>query len=108
MLSPDWKFYDGYTIPNVKRLDEYFDHIDKLPAIDPPQIFGLHSNADITYSTNRAKAMLEKIVNIQPKEANSNSSSGETRDKIVQNIAHDMLSKLPTNFIEHEVCVEEY
>lgn len=47
--------------------------------------------------------MLEKIVNIQPKEANSNSSSGETRDKIVQNVAQDMLSKLPTNFIEHEV-----
>ncbi len=47
--------------------------------------------------------MLEKIVNIQPKEANSNSSNGETRDKIVQNVASDMLSKLPANFIQHEV-----
>jgi dynein heavy chain len=47
--------------------------------------------------------MLEKIVNIQPKEVNSNSSTGETRDKIVQNIANDMLSKLPANFIQHEV-----
>lgn len=50
--------------------------------------------------------MLENIVNIQPKEANSNSSTGETRDKIVQNIAHDMLAKLPMNFIEHEVSAE--
>lgn len=49
--------------------------------------------------------MLEKIVNIQPKEANSNSSNGETRDKIVQSIANDMLTKLPANFIEHEVRV---
>jgi hypothetical protein len=47
--------------------------------------------------------MLEKIVNIQPKEANSNLSNGETRDKIVQNIANDMLSKLPANFIQYEV-----
>jgi dynein heavy chain len=74
--------------------------------IDPPQIFSLHPNADITYSTNRAKSMLEKIVNIQPKEANANSSSGETRDKIVQNVASDMLSKLPANFIQHEVSLE--
>ncbi len=50
--------------------------------------------------------MLEKIVNIQPKEANANSSTGETRDKIVQNIASDMLSKLPANFIQHEVNLE--
>jgi len=51
--------------------------------------------------------MLEKIVNIQPKEASSNSSGGETRDKIVHNIASDMLGKLPANFIQHEVCKEK-
>jgi hypothetical protein len=51
--------------------------------------------------------MLEKIVNIQPKEANSNSSIGETRDKIVHNIASDMLSKLPANFVQYEVCLKE-
>ncbi len=91
----------------MKRLDEYMDYIDKLPLTDPPQIFGLHSNANITYSTNRARSMLEKIVNIQPKEASSNSSGGETRDKIVHNIASDMLAKLPANFIQHEVCKEK-
>ncbi|CAF1079469.1 unnamed protein product [Adineta steineri] len=103
LLSSNFKFYDNYSIPKVKRLDEYIDYIDKLPLIDPPQIFGLHPNANITYSTNRAKSMLEKIVNIQPKEATSNISGGETRDKIVHNIASDMLAKLPENFIQHEV-----
>ena len=108
IFTSEFKFYDGYSIPNVKRLDEYFDYIDKLPLIDPPQIFGLHSNADITYSTNRAKSMLEKIVNIQPKEASSNTFGGETRDKIVHNIGIDMLSKLPPNFIQHEVKKKKF
>ncbi|CAF4303925.1 unnamed protein product, partial [Rotaria sordida] len=98
-----FKFYDGYSIPKVKRLDEYIDYVDKFPLIDPPQIFGLHSNADITYSTNRTKSMLEKIIHIQPKEASSNISGIETRDKIVYNLANDMLIKLPKNFIQHEV-----
>ncbi|CAF4048027.1 unnamed protein product, partial [Rotaria sordida] len=93
LFSSDFKFYDGYSIPKVKRLDEYIDYVDKFPLIDPPQIFGLHSNADITYSTNRTKSMLEKIIHIQPKEASSNISGIETRDKIVYNLANDMLIK---------------
>ena len=103
MFSSDFQFYDAYGIPRGKRLDDYVDYIAKLPLTDPPQIFGLHPNADITYSTNRAKVMLEKIVQIQPKEANANTSGGETRDKLVHGIAKDMLVKLPVNFVQHEV-----
>mgnify|MGYP006897147028 CR=1 FL=1 len=33
----------------------------------------------------------------------SSTSSGEIRDKLVHNHAHDMLTKLPKNFISHEV-----
>ncbi|CAF4008631.1 unnamed protein product [Rotaria magnacalcarata] len=103
LFSSDFKFYDGYSIPKVKRIEEYIDCIDRFPFIDSPHIFGLDSNADITYSTNRAKSMLEKILHIQPKEANSNISGGETRDKTVHNLANDMLIKLPKNFIQYEV-----
>jgi dynein heavy chain, axonemal len=87
----------------VKRLDEYIDAIDRLPLIDSPQIFGLHANADITYSSYRAKTMLEKIVHIQPKQVNVDSSTGDTRDRIVQTVVQDMLIKLPTNFVPFEV-----
>lgn len=79
------------------------DYIEKFPLIDSPQVFGLHANAEITYSTNRTKLMLEKILHMQPKEMNSNSSSGETRDKVVYALANDMLTKLPKNFIHYEV-----
>ncbi|CAF2249400.1 unnamed protein product [Rotaria magnacalcarata] len=46
--------------------------------------------------------MLEKILHIQSKEANSNISGGETRDKILHNIENDMLIKLLQNFIQYE------
>ncbi|CAF4381878.1 unnamed protein product [Rotaria sp. Silwood2] len=43
LLSSDFLFHDGYSVPKVKCLHEY---IDKFSLIDPLQIFGLHPNAD--------------------------------------------------------------
>ncbi|CAF3344497.1 unnamed protein product [Rotaria socialis] len=102
LFSMDFKFYDEYMIPKAKRVEDYLDAIDRCPLIDSPQIFGLHANADITYSTNRTKFMLEKILQIQPKEATANLSGGETRDTIVHHLVNEMLIKLPLSFIPHE------
>jgi len=44
---------------------------------------------------------LDEIVNIQPKD--SSAGGGETRESIVRRQADDMLSKLPDDYIPHEV-----
>jgi len=48
-----------------------------------------------------ANEMLDTIVNIQPKD--SSGSGGETRESVVYKLADDMLSKLPEDYIPHEV-----
>ncbi|CAF0971632.1 unnamed protein product [Didymodactylos carnosus] len=101
IFSNEFKYYDGYHMSKARKLEEVLYCIDKLPLIDPPQVFGLHPNADITYSTNLAKALLDEIVSIQPKEVGV--LVGESREKIVHNVCGDMLSKLPANFAQHEV-----
>lgn len=45
--------------------------------------------------------MLETIMNIQPKD--SGGGGGETRESIVYKLADDMLEKLPSDYIPHEV-----
>ena len=82
-------------------LDEYRSYIETLPLVDSPECFGLHSNADITYSTNTANTMLSTIVSIQPKD--SGGSGGETRESVVYKLADDMLDKLPPDYKPHEV-----
>ena len=47
--------------------------------------------------------MLDKIVSIQPKDTASGSRTGETREKLVQNLSKDMLNKVPMNFVQHEI-----
>lgn len=53
------------------------------------------------YQTKTSAEVLNTITNIQPKE--SGGELGETRESIVYNIAEDMLKKLPSNYVPHEV-----
>ncbi|XP_071074543.1 dynein axonemal heavy chain 8 [Dasypus novemcinctus] len=101
MFEPSFCFYTGYKIPVCKTLDQYFEYIQSLPSLDNPEVFGLHPNADITYQSNASSAVLETITNIQPKE--SGGGVGETREAIVYRLSEDMLSKLPPDYIPHEV-----
>lgn len=49
MFSDDFMFYEGYKIVRFKNLTDYVAHIDTFATVDPPQAYGLHPNADITY-----------------------------------------------------------
>uniref|UniRef100_H2YUI8 AAA+ ATPase domain-containing protein n=1 Tax=Ciona savignyi TaxID=51511 RepID=H2YUI8_CIOSA len=101
MFTDAFCFYIGYKIPTFKTTKEVMDAIDTLPLTDTPEVFGLHMNADITYQTNSATAILDTILNIQPKDAGG--GSGETRESVVFRQAHEMLMKLPPDYVAHEV-----
>ncbi|VDP97505.1 unnamed protein product [Trichobilharzia regenti] len=96
-----FEFYHGYIIPKCRTIDEYQVNIDNLPLVDSPECFGLHPNADITYSTNTVNSMLTTIVNIQPKD--SGGGGGETRESVVYKMADDILGKLPPDYNPFEV-----
>uniref|UniRef100_A0A8C7ITK8 Dynein axonemal heavy chain 8 n=1 Tax=Oncorhynchus kisutch TaxID=8019 RepID=A0A8C7ITK8_ONCKI len=101
IFEPTFCFYTGYKVPVCKTVEQYMEYIATLPALDTPQVFGLHPNADITYQTNTSAEVLDTITNIQPKE--SGGGAGETRESIVYRLAEDMLEKLPPNYVPHEV-----
>lgn len=53
------------------------------------------------YQTNLSKDILDTIMSIQPKD--SGGGGGETRESVVYKLATDMLSKLPADYLPHEV-----
>ena len=53
-------------------------------------MFGLHSNADITYQINTAAGILDQILEVQPKDS-AGGGKGESREGTVKRLAEDML-----------------
>jgi len=61
----------------------------------------VHAHRDGSYQTNMVNEMLATIVSIRPKD--SGASGSETRESVVHRFADDMLSKLPADYVQHEV-----
>ena len=94
-------FYKGididYRIPSDGPLSNYTNMIDSLPHVNSPEIFGLHSNAEIGYFTNTTSDLLRNLVTMQYNGV-SESSLLVNKDTYVGNVAKDIRSKLPELF----------
>ncbi|KAG8470448.1 hypothetical protein KFE25_008869 [Diacronema lutheri] len=102
ILQPTFSFYElgslRYAIPtgNMGDIDTFRRYIEAMPLIDNPEVFGLHTNADLAYRTMQTNVVLETILDVQPKE--SGGGGGLTREEIVLRQAEDLQVKLPADF----------
>eukprot|EP00743_Colponemidia_sp_Colp-15_P002217 GILK01002403.1.p1 GENE.GILK01002403.1~~GILK01002403.1.p1 ORF type:complete len:1329 (-),score=303.46 GILK01002403.1:72-3644(-) len=83
-------------IPDGTELSTYRDYVSNFPAVDSPEVFGLHANADLTFRSKEAQDVLTTIQNTQPKDATS--SSGKSREEIVREKALELSAKLPEDY----------
>ena len=85
-----------YCIPDGSHKDDYVDVIENLPLANTPEIFGLHSNAEISYYTLAAKDMWKQLVELQPQTGEG--TSGISREGFIGGVASDIQGKLPPLF----------
>lgn len=50
LFTENFEFYKGYPMLVYKQVSDYLKVIDEMSTVDPPQVYGLHHNADITYA----------------------------------------------------------
>uniref|UniRef100_A0A336KTI1 CSON011058 protein n=1 Tax=Culicoides sonorensis TaxID=179676 RepID=A0A336KTI1_CULSO len=85
-----------YVIPEASTRQEFIDFVDELPLSNSPEVFGLHPNAEIGYYTQAVKEMLHNLIELQPQTGITEGTL--TRDEIIDNVADDILKKLPKQF----------
>ncbi len=82
-----------YIVPEVGTLASFKDYISSLPLVDPPEVFGLHENANITYQAQESDKIVQTILSIQPRL--STGSGGKSQDEIVIELAIELEHQLP-------------
>lgn len=98
VLKDSFKFSDSgvYYCPPESELQTYVDYIQNdLPINDLTEIFGLHDNADITSAINETNELLLNVLSLMPRVA---SGSGKSQEEEMQELANDILNKLPAPF----------
>eukprot|EP01012_Entosiphon_sulcatum_P023110 TRINITY_DN280_c0_g1_i1.p1 TRINITY_DN280_c0_g1~~TRINITY_DN280_c0_g1_i1.p1 ORF type:complete len:2686 (+),score=823.42 TRINITY_DN280_c0_g1_i1:5663-13720(+) len=94
ILQPAFAFREGYAIPPFEEIIKHREFIaQNMPLVDPPEVFGLHANADITYRTRQSNLILSTILDVQPRQTSS--GGGATREETVVHTADDLLKKVP-------------
>uniref|UniRef100_A0A8C4VGB9 Dynein axonemal heavy chain 3 n=1 Tax=Falco tinnunculus TaxID=100819 RepID=A0A8C4VGB9_FALTI len=82
---------DDYYIPPHGPYESYIEYIQSLPITTHPEVFGLHENADITKDNQETNQLFHGVLLTLP------------REDIVEDLAQDILSKLPDGFDVKEV-----
>jgi hypothetical protein len=60
-----------YKIPRVTNKLDILEYVNALPAIDPPEMCGLHPNATISFQKQETSRILNSLVDICPQTTSS-------------------------------------
>jgi dynein heavy chain len=81
----------------------YMDYIDGLPTNAGPEVFGMHSNANLTSAMAESFEIFETVLSL---EASAGSSGGDSFDTVVGHAAHGIEDKLPGLFNLMEIMMQ--
>lgn len=70
--------------------EEFF--IKRIPLISSPEVFGLHTNAEIQYLEQSTREMWINLAELQPRSTSSDSIS---REDYLLNVCNTIQQKLP-------------
>ncbi|CAM39839.2 putative dynein heavy chain [Leishmania braziliensis MHOM/BR/75/M2904] len=91
-----------YVVPSSGTLAEAQEHIQAMPLVDEPAVFGMHDNANLRYQLQTSEYLLTKIVSIQPRLVGSAGSSGATPEGEVRRKCQELEATLPAPLTREE------
>jgi len=88
-----------YSSPEELELADVRQMIEAYPLEDEPEVFGLHSNANITFQMKTVKEFMETMLNISPRQAEAK-GAGQSPDDICLAMAANFEKQIqqPLNF----------
>eukprot|EP01042_Synura_sphagnicola_P000006 gene6-7_t len=91
----------SYMIPNVLEMDDFMSYIQRFPDVDPPEVIGLHPNADLTFRFKEVHQLMDTILETQPTQSGL-SSGGKSREDTVFAKCIDLMEGMPNDYVEDQ------
>ena len=93
-----YKFSESgiYYAPPSGQYESYVEYIKNvLPLNDEPEVFGMHTNANITSGLNYSNELLFKVLELQPQISDGGASS---TDNIIKQKCKEIIGSIPKAF----------
>jgi dynein heavy chain len=105
VMSDSYQFTENarYLSMPEQSLKMYLASIRDFPINDAPSIFGLHSNAEVTYQQGEAFTMFSNLLQVQTQ---AGGSAGQTREEVIFGLATDLLKAVPVRFDQKGVVAK--
>jgi dynein heavy chain len=98
VLEGEANLAPGFPPPPSSDFNGYLQYIAEVLPPESPYLYGLHPNAEIDVLTTTSENLFRTVLEMQPRDASGEGSSGTTREEKVKSLLDDVLEKLPEEF----------
>ncbi|XP_072544049.1 dynein axonemal heavy chain 2 [Salminus brasiliensis] len=85
-----------YYIPRDGPQTAYREYISLLPAVEHPEVFGQHPNADIASQISETRTLFDTLLSLQPQVTSTAATgAGPSREDKVLELSADVRQKIP-------------
>jgi dynein heavy chain len=89
-----------YKCPADGTYSEAIAHINRLPVVDDPEIFGMHENANTIYYRDCSRVLIADMLALQPRDTGG--GEGMSGDQIVTGTADQLQEQVPLELDEDD------
>jgi len=93
-----------YVVPVTGSLDIYHNQVENQPRVNTPEVFGLHSNAEIGYFTTASKEIFEQKLVLGA--GAGGGGGGGKQDEVMDKVAREIIEAAPPLFDVFKVQTE--
>lgn len=103
LLSGDLAFCSDFDAPPNLDLAGYHQYINDFLPNESPNLYGMHSNAEIGFLTALSNNMFSEIFELQPRDSGSSAVVLVSREETVKQMIEELSDRIPDLFQMSEI-----